>query len=114
LQKETRSLKPQPREHATIMVSMITLLLIVPSSVKIMVMTRRGTSHIRRTRATKEATNPTKRNPMVKLTSGKNKSPKIRAPTPIVTVWQSCLSRKSLLQESLSFQSSIKGSTLAL
>jgi hypothetical protein len=90
---------------------MVTLLLIDPLSV---VTIRRSTSHIRRTRATKEAASPTKRSHMVKLTSSKNESPKMRAPTPIVTVWQPWLSRESLLQANLSSQSSIKGSTIAL
>jgi hypothetical protein len=38
-------------------------------------------------RATKKATSLIKRSPMVKLTSGKNGSPKMRAPTLIVMVW---------------------------
>jgi hypothetical protein len=62
----------------------------------------------------KRSNKPYKRSPMVKLTSDKNESLKIRAPTPIVMVRQPWLSRKSLLQVSLSSQSSIKGSTLAL
>jgi hypothetical protein len=85
-QKETRSSKPQPREQAIIVVSMVTLFLIVPLSVGMTMMTRRSTSNIRRTRATKEATNPIKRSPLVKLTLGKNGSSKMRAPTPIVMV----------------------------
>jgi hypothetical protein len=85
-QKETRSSKPQPREQAIIVVSMVTLFLIVPLSVGMTMMTRRSTSHIRRTRATKEATSPIKISPLVKLTLGKNGSSKMRAPTPIVMV----------------------------
>jgi uncharacterized protein YacL (UPF0231 family) len=49
-----------------------------------------------------------------KLTSGKNGSLKMRAPTPIVMVWQPWLSMESHLQANLSSQSSIKRSTLAL
>jgi hypothetical protein len=63
---------------------------------------RRNTSHIRRIRATKEATNPTKGTPMVTLTSSKNGSPKMRALTSIVMVWQPWLSREIILQASLS------------
>jgi hypothetical protein len=85
-QKETRSSKPQPREQDIIVVSMVTLFLIVPLSVGMMMMIRRSTSHIRRTRATKEATSPIKISPLVKLTLGKNESSKMRAPTPIVMV----------------------------
>jgi hypothetical protein len=110
-QKETRSPKPQPREHAKIVVRMITLLLIVPLSIGMKVTTRRSTSHIRRTRATKEMKSLTKRSPMVMLTSGKNGSSKMREPTLIVTVWQPWLSRESLFHVSLSSQSSIKRST---
>jgi hypothetical protein len=80
---------------------MTTLLLIVPLSVEMTVMIRRSTSHIRRTRATKEVTSPTKRSPMVKLTSGKNGSAKMRAPTPIIMLWQPWLSREILIQASL-------------
>jgi hypothetical protein len=65
---------------------MVTLLLIAPLSVGMTVMTRRGTSHIRRTRVINEATSPKKISPMVKLTSDKNGSKKMRAPTPIVIV----------------------------
>jgi hypothetical protein len=61
----------------------------------------------------KRSDKPYKKSPMVKLTSGKNRSPKMRAPTPIVMVWQPWLSRESHLQASLSSQSLIKGSTHA-
>jgi hypothetical protein len=57
---------------------------------------------------------PYKKSPMVELTSGKSGSSKMRAPTPIVMVWQPWLSRESHFQASLPFQSLIKGSTLAL
>jgi hypothetical protein len=69
--KETRNSNPQPREHAAIMVSMVTLLLIVHLSIGMMIMIRRSTSPTIRTRATREVTCPT-RSPMVKLTLGKN------------------------------------------
>jgi non-homologous end joining protein Ku len=68
------------------MVSMITLLLIVPLNVGMMMMTIRNTSHIRRTRVTKEVISLTKRSHMVKLISGKNENLKMRAPTLIVMV----------------------------
>jgi hypothetical protein len=84
--KETRNSNPQPREHATIVVSMVTLLLIIPLSVGMMMMTRRSTSPSRRIRTTREMTSPTRRSPMVKLTSGKNGSPMMRASTQIVMV----------------------------
>jgi hypothetical protein len=57
---------------------------------------------------------PYKKSPMVKLTSGKNGSPKMRAPNPIVMVWHPWLSRESHIQASLSSQSLIKERTLAL
>jgi hypothetical protein len=83
-QKETRSSNPQPRKHATIAVSMVTSLLIVPLSIGMMMRTRR-TSPPRRTRATREVISPTRRSPIVKLTLDKNRSPMMRAPTLIVT-----------------------------
>jgi hypothetical protein len=113
-QEETRSLNPQPKEHATIMVSMIISLLIVPLRVGMMMMTRRGISPTKRTSATREEISPTRRTPMVKFTLDKNGIPMMRALTPIATVWQPWLSREHLLQASLSFQSSIKESTLVL
>jgi hypothetical protein len=113
-QKETRSSNPQPREDATIVVSIVTSLLIVPLSIGMMIMTRRRTSPTRRTRATREVISPIRRRPMVKLTLGKNRSPMMRAPTLIVPVWQPWLSREHLLQASLSSPSSIKRNILAL
>jgi hypothetical protein len=62
----------------------------------------------------KRSDKPYKKRPMVKVTLGKNGSPMIRAPTPIVMVWQLWLSREHLLQGSLSSPSSIKGNILAL
>jgi hypothetical protein len=106
--------KPQPKEHATIVVSMVTLLLIVHLSVGMTVMTRRCTSPIRRTRDTRKVKSSIRRISMVKLILGKNGSLKMRAPTPIMKVWQLWLSRESLFQASLSSQSSIKGNTPAL
>jgi hypothetical protein len=89
------------------MVSMVTSLLIVPLSVEMMMMTRRRASHIRRIRATRGVTSPT-RSLMVKLVLVKNGSLMMRSPTVIVIMWQPLLSREHLLQASLSFQSSIK------
>jgi hypothetical protein len=74
---------------------------------------KRNTSPTRRTRTTREVTSPTRRSPMVKLTFDKNETPMMRAPTPIMTMWQLWLSRKSLLQASLSSQSSIKETYLS-
>jgi hypothetical protein len=74
-----------------------------PLSVGIMMMTRRRTSPTRRTRATREVISPRRRSPMMKLTLVKNGSTMMRALTPIVIVWQILLSRKHLLQTSLSF-----------
>jgi hypothetical protein len=68
----------------------------------------------KRTSATREEISPTRRTPMVKFTLDKNGIPMMRALTPIATVWQPWLSREHLLQASLSFQSSIKESTLVL
>jgi hypothetical protein len=79
-----------------------------------MMMTRRRTNPTRRTRATRKVISPTRRRPMVKLTLSKNESPMMRAPTPIVTVWQSWLSGEHLLESSLSSPSSIKENILAL
>jgi hypothetical protein len=108
-EKEKTSSNLILREHATIMVSMVTSLLIVPLSVGMRMMKRRSTSPTRRRRTTREVTSPTRRSPMVKLTLDKNGTPMMRAPTPIVTVWQPWLSRESLLRASLSSKSSIKG-----
>jgi hypothetical protein len=60
----------------------------------------------------KEVISPT-RSYMVKLILVKSGSPMMRAPTPIVMVWQPLLSREHLLQVNLSSQSSIKRNTLA-
>jgi hypothetical protein len=87
-------------------------LLIVALSVGMMMMTRRSASPTRRRRATRGVTGPT-RSPMVKLTLVKNESSMMKAPTPIVMVWQPLLSREHLFQASLSSQSSIKGRTHA-
>jgi hypothetical protein len=76
---------------------MTTSLLIVPLSVGMRMMKRRSTSPTKRIRTTREVTNPTRRSHMVKLTLNKNEAPMMRAPTPIVTVWQPWLSRESLL-----------------
>jgi hypothetical protein len=75
---------------------------------------KKKSSPTRRTRAIGEVTSPTRRSPMVKLTSGKNGRPMMRALILIVTVWQLWLSRESLRQASISSQSTIKGNTLAL
>jgi hypothetical protein len=76
-------------------------ILIVPLSVGMMMMTRRRISPTRRTRATREVISPTRRSPMVKLILVKSGTPMMRAPTPIVMVWQPLLSREHLLQASL-------------
>jgi hypothetical protein len=110
--RNSRSSLHEPTEHATIVVSMVTSLLIVPLSIEMMMMTRTRASPTRRTRATKGVTSPTIRSPRVKLTLIKNGSPMMRAPTLIVMVWQPLLSREHL-QSSLSSQSSIKGRTHA-
>jgi hypothetical protein len=91
--KRDKKLKTTTKKHAINVVSMITLLLIVPLSIGMMMIKRRSTSLTRRTRATSEVISPT-RSPMVKLTLDKNVSSMMRAPT--------------LLQASLSFQSSAK------
>jgi hypothetical protein len=113
--KETRSStqKQQPREHATIVVSMAILLIISILSIGMMVMTRRRVSSTR-TRATKGVISPTRRSHMAKLTLTKNESLMMGAPTLIAMVWQLWLSREHRIQASLSSQSSIKRSTHAL
>jgi hypothetical protein len=73
-----------------------------PLSVGMVMMTRRRTSSTRRTRATREVISLTRRSPMVKLTLVKNGRPMMRAPTPVVMVWQPWLSREHLLLASLS------------
>jgi hypothetical protein len=115
-QRGTRSStqNQQPREYATIVVSMVISLLIAPLSVGMMIMTRRRVSFTRRTRATRKVISLTRRNPMVKLTLVKNGNPMMRAPTLIVMMWQPWLSREHLIHANLSSQSSIKENTLAL
>jgi hypothetical protein len=53
-----------------------------------------------------------RRSHMVKLTLVKNMISMMKAPTPIIMVWQLLLSREQLLQASLSSQSSIKKNAL--
>jgi hypothetical protein len=95
-----------------IVVSMVLSLLIALLSVGMMMMKRRISS-TRRTRATKRVISPIRRSPMAKLTLVKNGIPMMKAPTPIMTLWQPLLQREQLLQGSLSSQSSIKRNTLA-
>jgi hypothetical protein len=71
----------RPRLLATIVVSMVTILLIVPMSVGKKIITRR-----RRRRATRKSS-ITRRKPMVRHTLAKSGTPMMRAPTPIVMVW---------------------------
>jgi hypothetical protein len=87
---------------------MVISLVIALLSVGMLLMTRRKVSSIR-TRAIKRVISLTRRSPMVKFTLVKNGIPMMKAPTPIMMVWQPFLSRKQLLQASLSSQSSIKG-----
>jgi hypothetical protein len=105
--EKTRS-NQRLREHYIIVVSMVSLLLIVSLSVGMRRMKRRSTSPTRRTRNAREVICPTRRSHMMKLTLDKNETLMIRAPTPIVAVWQPGLPRESLLQPSLFSQSSIK------
>jgi hypothetical protein len=103
-----------PKEYATIVVSMVISLLIVLLRVGMIMMIRRRVSSTRRKRATKRMINTTRRSPMAKLTLVKNGIPMMRAPTPMIMVWQPSPSREHSPQANLFSPSSINGSTLAL
>jgi membrane protein insertase Oxa1/YidC/SpoIIIJ len=83
--KGTRKTSPnqRPRGLATIMVSMVIILLIVPMSIGKMMMTRGGR---RRRRATRR-TSTTRSKPMVRHTLARSGTLMIKAPTPIVMMW---------------------------
>jgi hypothetical protein len=78
-------------------VSIVISLLIALLSVGMMMMTIRRVSSTRRIRSTKRVIGLRRRSPIAKLTLVKNGIPVMKAPTPVMTVWQLLLSREQPL-----------------
>jgi hypothetical protein len=76
----------RPRGLATIVVSMVTILLIALMNIGKKIITRRRRRRRRRRRGTTIKTSITRRNPMVRRTLGRNGTPMMRVSTPIVMV----------------------------
>jgi hypothetical protein len=83
------SFNERPRELAIIVVSMVTILLITLISIgkKRMKRRRRRRRRRRKRRGATRKISITKRNPMVRRTSGRSGTPMMRVPIPIATVW---------------------------